>query len=193
MTLLAYGAMATLAFAMSEAREESPLITTPHLRLSSEGLVVSSLVIGGAFAAFTIACTHFFLKHVPSARTLAQALKSAVTPLPARTWIAMAIIGSVAEELFFRGALVPWLGVFLSSAVFGLLHQVKGEGRFVWAAWATFVGIALGAIFVLTGSLAGPIVAHVAINLVNMHRLKGEAAEETPTTRVLASERVARG
>lgn len=172
MTLIAYGAMAAVAFILSTARDESPLVTTPRLRLTSPELVFTSLVLGGAFAVLTIAFTRLFVKHVSSARTLEDALRSAVVPLPTRTWVTMAIAGSVAEELFFRGLLTPWIGVIASGVVFGLLHQVKGQGRFVWAAWAAFVGVALGTIFTVTGSLAGPIVAHVAINVVNLHRLK---------------------
>jgi membrane protease YdiL (CAAX protease family) len=42
----------------------------------------------------------------------------------------------------------------------------------VWAGWATLVGLLLGSIFALTGSLAGPVAAHALVNGLNLSYLK---------------------
>jgi hypothetical protein len=38
----------------------------------------------------------------------------------------------------------------------------------VWVAWATVTGLLLGAVFHLSGSLVGPMVAHALINGLNL-------------------------
>jgi membrane protease YdiL (CAAX protease family) len=49
---------------------------------------------------------------------------------------------------------------------------MKGPSRWVWAGWATVVGLMLGAIFALTGSLVGPLLAHAVINAANLAYLR---------------------
>ncbi len=173
MSLAAYFAMAVLAFGLSELRGETLVITTPAWALSSELLVASSVLLGLIFALGTIVMTRLLVTHVAAARRLHEALRPAVSHLSMRELAAVGVLGSVAEELFFRGLLAPWLGVVASSLVFGILHQVRGDGRFVWMLWAVFVGAVFALIFVYTGSLAGPIVGHIAINVVNLRYLQG--------------------
>jgi hypothetical protein len=47
----------------------------------------------------------------------------------------------------------------------------------VWIAWAMIVGAALGAIFALTGSLVGPLLAHAVVNAVNLSYLRDHDPE----------------
>ena len=94
----------------------------------------------------------------------------------------MALASGVGEELFFRGCLTPLVGVFLSSAAFGVLHQVRGRARWAWAGWATVMGLAFATIYELTGHLVGPILAHVTINLVNLRYLRDHDPEAKPRT-----------
>ena len=61
------------------------------------------------------------------------------------------------EELFFRGLLATTIGLIASSLAFGLLHQMRGRVRWVWAGWATVMGLLFGALFLATGSLLGPL------------------------------------
>ena len=80
----------------------------------------------------------------------------------------LAALSSLGEELFFRSLLLPLIGLALSSFLFGVVHQVRGPSRWAWAIWAGAVGLGLGAIFALTGSLVGSLVAHAAINGLNL-------------------------
>ena len=77
-----------------------------------------------------------------------------------------------AVGFFFRGLLVPIVGVVPPALLFGLVHQMKGPSRWVWAGWATVVGLMLGAVFALTGSLVGPLLAHAVINAANLAYLR---------------------
>jgi hypothetical protein len=86
--------------------------------------------------------------------------------------LAIAVASAAGEELLFRGLMVPIFGVLVSALVFGGLHQIRGPARWGWMAWATLMGVVFGALFAATGSLAGPIAAHVAINAANLRFLR---------------------
>ena len=166
-TLLALGAASTAAFLGHD-----PLTTRSVLGLSGPFALGTSLVMGALFAGATIATTRLVLRTQPWARALHADLRPAVRFASGPGIVAMALASGIAEELVFRGLLVPVVGVVLSSVAFGLLHQVRGSARWAWAVWAGITGLLLAGIFVLTGSLAGPVAAHVAINLVNLRHLR---------------------
>jgi membrane protease YdiL (CAAX protease family) len=84
----------------------------------------------------------------------------------------LAALSAIGEELLFRGLLEPWLGLVPQALLFGIVHQIPGRSRWVWVTWATVIGLALGAMFELTGSLAGPLAAHALINGCNLLYLK---------------------
>jgi membrane protease YdiL (CAAX protease family) len=85
----------------------------------------------------------------------------------------IAALSALAEELVFRGLLMPWLGLLPQALLFGVVHaQLSGPSRWVWVAWACVVGLALGAMFGLTGSLLGPMLSHALINGLNLVYLK---------------------
>lgn len=81
-----------------------------------------------------------------------------------------AVAAGIGEELFFRGWLLPFLGRFLgtaggllgSSLLFGLAHPFSRT----YFVLATGIGALLGWIWVQTGSLVGPIVAHALYDLI---------------------------
>lgn len=70
------------------------------------------------------------------------------------------------EELLFRGALQPMLGLLPASILFALVHPVAG-----WWAFALVVGIALGALYSWDGNLWPCVLAHALLNMVNLYRL----------------------
>ena len=103
--------------------------------------------------------------------------RSVIRGLPSGEIWLLALSSSVAEELFFRGALLPWAGLVLSSLLFAALH-VRLDRRFLpWTVMSLIVGFMLGALFIGTGSLLGPIVCHFVINLLNLRFI---AATELP-------------
>ncbi len=205
-----YAALALGAASVAAFLGRDPLTTTSALGLSGGLALGTSLVMGGLFAGLTIATTRLLLRTQPWARALHAALRPTVRHTSGRDIVVMALASGIAEELVFRGLLVPVVGIVLSSVAFGLLHQVRGPARWGWAAWACVTGLFLAGIFALTGSLAGPVLAHVAINLVNLRHLRdtdpgaapsdpararirgvftarGETARPTPSARAHAS------
>jgi membrane protease YdiL (CAAX protease family) len=81
--------------------------------------------------------------------------------LGTRDVVAIALLSGLTEELFFRGVLMPEIGIGLASLCFGALHALCA----VYFAWATLVGAFFGALALAGGSLVTPIVAHATYNL----------------------------
>ena len=101
---------------------------------------------------------------------LRQLLGVSDTPLTELDIVALALSSAVAEELLFRGWLVPLAGVVLSSFAFGLLHFApNNRGMWVWMPMAFVMGLIFGGSFLVIGNLAAPIVAHGVINYRNLH------------------------
>jgi membrane protease YdiL (CAAX protease family) len=76
----------------------------------------------------------------------------------------------------FRGALLPWLGVWLQAGIFALLHVGPGKRFLPWTASAFVLGLGFGELALRTGSLGAPIAAHFAINFWNLRYIVRRAA-----------------
>lgn len=92
--------------------------------------------------------------------------------------LVISIVAGVGEELLFRGLiqggltlwLVPALGpgsgtalaLVVASVLFGLAHYLSLE----YAVFATVLGMMLGAMFIVTGNLLVPILAHAIYDFV---------------------------
>ena len=130
-----------------------------------------SLLYGGAFAVLVLAATGPLMRRVPWLRWLAHEMRRMLGPLDLSTVLVLALASGVAEEVFFRGALLPVVGLTASSLLFGLIHTGPDRRYVAWTAFTLVVGFALGWIVVATGSLAGAVLAHVLINAVNLWRI----------------------
>ena len=76
----------------------------------------------------------------------------------------LAAATSLSEELFFRGALLPLVGVWGQALLFGLLHPAPLKG-WSYTAYTFIAGLAFGYATLLTGSLWAALLAHFVINL----------------------------
>lgn len=124
-------------------------------------------------AAAVIATTPALIKRAAWARALHRELKPIVEPLSSSEILLLALASGFAEELFFRGAMQPGLGLLLTSIIFGAVHTGPKRVFLAWSFWAFVMGLLFGAIFELTGVLWGPVLAHVLINERNMAYMKG--------------------
>ncbi len=127
-----------------------------------------SLTLGLVLGVVVVAITRQLVGRTQWARDLHRELASILGELPPRqtTWLALS--SGFAEELFFRGAMQPVLGLWLTSLIFGAVHVGPKRVFLAWSVWAFVMGVLLGAIFELTGVLWGPVLAHVWINQRNM-------------------------
>ena len=178
-----YAVVAVLSAAVAVLLDRDPLSTSSWIGLDGGEGAAWSVAIGAFLAAFTIASTRWIVRRAAWARALHVELRPAVHDVGGVPLALMALASGVAEELFFRGLLTPLVGVLVSSIAFGLLHQVRGRARWVWMAWATAMGLLFALLFELTGSLAGPIVAHVLINGANLRFLRDTDVSFEPEPR----------
>jgi hypothetical protein len=116
----------------------------------------------------------FLTSSVRPLRGIRDFLESAVRPalghwnLPQLAFVS--VLAGICEETFFRavlqGGLDPvigsWPALLLAAVCFGLCHVITPT----YALLAAVVGIYLGAIWLLTGNLLVPIVAHAVYDFV---------------------------
>lgn len=179
---LAYGALgvlgAALAYWFAGGRPlEHP---RPWLELPPLARMSLSVALGVAFAFALVVMTRVTVGRFTWARRLHLELQPVARRFDHREIWMVAVLSSLGEELFFRSFLVPTVGLWASTLLFGFLHQVRGPSRWVWAAWAGAVGLGLGALFVATGSVLGPIVAHALVNGTNLGFLKNHEVDPVP-------------
>jgi len=80
----------------------------------------------------------------------------------------LAALSSLAEELVFRGLLLPYAGLAASSGAFGIAHLVPRRGLWPWSVWAVAAGFGLGWLALASGGLLAPIAAHFLVNAVGL-------------------------
>jgi membrane protease YdiL (CAAX protease family) len=170
--LAAYLGVGGVAASGALALGHDPLRCDAWLGITGPASLLLSLGLGVCVGALTVAGTRVLVQRVAWARALHEALRPSVKGAGDGWLFAIAVASALGEELLFRGLLVPLVGVVLSSLLFGALHQVRGQARWGWAAWATGMGLLFAVIFAATGSLAGPIAGHLAINAANLRFLR---------------------
>lgn len=130
--------------------------------------LVASVGLGLALGVVVVALTPRLVERFEWARALQHEMKEVVGVLTRGQVLWLALSSGVAEELFFRGAMQPVLGLWFTSLIFGAVHVGPNRVFVAWAAWACVMGVLLGAIFEVTGVLWGAVLAHVWINYRNM-------------------------
>lgn len=135
---------------------------------STPSRLALSPVLGLVLGLVVVFLSRLATRRFEWARVLHREFHAIVYELTSREIVLLALFSSVGEELFFRGALVPHIGVVASSVVFALLH-FRRDRRFVpWTIMSFVMGLILGVMYVEVGDLGGPIVAHFTINLLNL-------------------------
>lgn len=135
----------------------------------AEGLAVGrDLAIGVAAAAALIVLSDWTTRKTAWGDALARGMAEALGPLSLPNAVLLALASGLAEEVFFRGALQPRVGWVLASLLFGCVHFVPRREFLPWTAFAIGAGFLFGALFLWTGNLVAPVVAHVVVNGVNL-------------------------
>ncbi len=178
--LAAYGALGALGSLLAVAFGQSPIMRAPWLEVSGVEAALVSLVLGACGAALAVILTRVLFTRAKWARALHDKLRPLVRFEEDGVLWLMAIASSIGEELFFRGFLSVTIGIWLSSLAFGVLHQVRGAGRFGWAGSAFAMGLFLSVLYALTGQLVGCIVAHAIVNVINLQYLRDHDPHPKP-------------
>ncbi len=167
-----YTLVGALAAGISLLLGRNPIACDGWLGTRGMASWLLSVGLGLLLGSTTIAATPAMVRRWRWARALHLALRPAVHRAGDAALMSVAVASAAGEELLFRGLLVPLVGVVASSIAFGVLHQIRGRARWGWMAWATVMGMLFGAVFAVTGSLVGPLLAHAVINHSNLRFLR---------------------
>ncbi len=85
-------------------------------------------------------------------------------------WRVLSVTAGICEEVVYRGFLIAvlaaamntWAAVLVAAFIFGLNHAYQGPKGILKTG---LVGLVLGGLFVLTGSLWAPMLVHVVMDL----------------------------
>lgn len=113
-----------------------------------------------------------------SVRRLEDGFRSILGPMTRGQVAIAALASSVGEEILFRGAMQPLLGLWPTALIFGVLHRGPTRLFSVWPLLAFGAGVLLGGLREWSGSVWPGVVAHVLINALNLDYLVGEKATE---------------
>jgi uncharacterized protein len=129
-------------------------------------------IVGGLAAGLLLVfASRMALYRFDWARALHRELRHMLFPLSDAEIVVLAAASSVGEEMFFRGALLPVVGVFASSAIFALLHIGPKARHLPWTVSSFGAGLLFGGMFIWTGDLTGPVLAHFLINFLNLRHV----------------------
>jgi membrane protease YdiL (CAAX protease family) len=137
----------------------------------AEPAVLAGILSGLAAGLAIVFVSRLALYRFEWARALHREFRHLLNPLTDFEIIILAAASSVGEEMFFRGALLPSIGLLGSSAVFALLHIGPRARYLPWTASSFVAGLLFGAIFMWTGDLTGPVVAHFLVNFLNLRHV----------------------
>ncbi len=128
-----------------------------------------SLLIGVAIACGTVTSGILLFRLVPALRKLSDELAPLlVDGARGRDLVLVSVASGVGEEVLFRGALQPVLGIVLASLLFGVLHVGPDRRYLIWTLWAVGAGFLFGYLYIWTGGLLAPITAHVLHNAATL-------------------------
>lgn len=160
-----YSGLVLLALAIGAVRGDLDVYRLPGVR---PWQLIAGPLLGVLCGLLVVFLTRLSVHRFEWARQLHRSFRGLLGSLQARDTFALALASSVGEELFFRGALQPWLGLLPSTLIFALLHIGPGVRFLPWTASAFVIGLGFGALFLVTGNLGGPIAAHFTINYLNL-------------------------
>lgn len=160
-----YGAMAIVGLLIAAGRGNPDLY---RLADRPGWLHLGGPAIGAGIGLATVGLTRLATRYFQWARDLHASFRDLLGQLSGREIVILALASSIGEELLFRGALLPWLGIWVQGGVFALLHVGPGRRFLPWTASAFVLGVGFGALAQWTGNLGGPIAAHFMINFLNL-------------------------
>lgn len=168
--LLAYGALLAVAVGWAVLAGESLLYASADAERRGVDPWLDPAA-GLAAGGLAVLVSRELTRRTRSGERLARALGELLGPLSTGRCAVLALASGLAEEAFFRGMLQPRLGLVATSALFGAAHFAPRRDLAPWTLSSVAAGFLLGALFEATGNLVAPVVAHVAINALNLRWL----------------------
>lgn len=132
---------------------------------------LGGVVLGVGFGLLLVAASRLSVARYGWARWLEQDFRDRLGPLGPREAWGLALASSLGEEILFRGALLPAVGLGWSSLIFALMHMGQFPRYLPWTVSALVAGLGFGLLYQWSGDLTGPVLAHFLVNYLNLRRL----------------------
>jgi len=128
----------------------------------------SGLVDGLVVGVLIVVLSHVMHRLFRFAREGTRVLGELLGPITIAQSFYLAMLSGFAEELCFRGALWPHLGLVGTTMLFAIAHVVPVRSLAGYPIFAAFAGLLLGILREETGSIWPAVVAHMTINGLNL-------------------------
>ncbi len=161
-----YGLMTAIGVVIIEAAD----LDLGELILG-DGTHVARDTLLGAGAGLIVVLLSWWTRDLGPMKKLSAEFREMLGDLSSPVIAVLAVTSAIGEEVLFRGAVQPLLGLWLTSAIFGFVHGGLQKRLLAWTIFATLAGILLGGLFEYTGNLLAPILCHLTVNYWNLHAL----------------------
>lgn len=141
------------------------------------------VVLGLGLGVLTVVASRVLEHTTDWARVLGEEFRKILGKLTPTQALIFAVTSGIGEEIFFRGFLqqalsdlafgggsTGWiLGLIVASTIFGLIHIGPDRKKFLpWTIMALVLGVLFGLLYLYTGNILAPIIAHFTINFFNL-------------------------
>jgi len=138
-----------------------------------ESDAATAAALGAGAGLLIVGLSHFGRDAGPM-KALRREMKDMLGRPSDATILTVAAASAIGEELLFRGAMQPLLGVWPTIVIFGLLHGGGMKKLWAWTVFALLGGAAFAALTLFTESLLAAIVMHFTVNYFNLLALTRE-------------------
>lgn len=163
-----YGGMIAVALVWRMGLYHESILFSSAAAESTGGHPLRDTAIGVAVGLGVVLSSELATRFTGWGEALARELASAIGPVSIPDALLLAMASGLGEELFFRGALQPRVGLVVASLAFAAMHFVPRREMWPWTGFALVVGLLFGAMFEWTGSIVAPVVAHTVVNGINL-------------------------
>lgn len=169
--LIIYGFLALIAWGISEIVFDRSIIV-----FRPDHWPIQQTVLLGVSVGLILVLISRFLNRFSWSQTLEKELAKIIGHQSELDAGILASSSAIGEEFLFRGLLLPllgppFLGLILSSLLFGAAHQGPSKAFRPWTIMATVVGFIFGGISLWTGDIIAAIIAHMTVNYFNFLHL----------------------
>lgn len=142
-------------------------------------------ILGAGVGVVVVALSGVLDRYTEWSRELGREFGRTLGRLSVGQSFVFALASGIGEELFFRGFLqqlltevafsgswADWAGLAGASLIFGLLHIGPNLKKiWPWTAMAVILGGVFGGMYLYTGNVLAPVVAHFTINFFNLQSI----------------------